>query len=117
MLSVMLIVYLSKPVSRKSQYCLNHSPQMRLHAHCALWQVSKGHGLLHVAALGHLQLHGVDVVRGLAVVAGDVAVLEATLEQGGGVWRCGGEGDMLRSRRGEGARFNLQLMVARRCQN
>jgi hypothetical protein len=58
----------SDPTGLPSVIHLN--PQRR-----RLGQVGEGHGFLHVAALGHFQLNDVDVARGLAVVAGDAAVL------------------------------------------
>ena len=52
---------------------------MRLHLHCALWQVVKRQAFLHVAALRHLQLHGMHALPRLAVMAGDVAALKRPL--------------------------------------
>src|SRR5574343_411327 len=53
--------------------------QQRLHGGGALFVVGKGRALLHIEALAHFQLHGVDAVRGVAIVAGDVAALEAAI--------------------------------------
>src|SRR5258706_7522004 len=39
-----------------------------------------GRGLLHVDALGHLELHGMHAVGGLSVAARDVAALEAAVQ-------------------------------------
>src|SRR3546814_4636248 len=40
---------------------------------------AEGWVLVHVGALGELELHGVDAVRGTPMAAGDVAALEAAV--------------------------------------
>src|SRR3546814_13249612 len=64
---------------RPGQHGVDEAGEHRADAGGEVVAEAEGWVLVHVGALGELELHGVDAVRGTPMAAGDVAALEAAV--------------------------------------